>query len=156
MSMNEYCVARLSGEAGIDDSGIAAIAARARTEVGDALIGILMFGSIARGAATTHSDVDLLLVIDRSLAITRELYRRWDVVTLRLHDRLVDAHFAHLPDRRVAGGVWAEAAVDGVLLLDPTHRIHTALAAIRRDMADGLLQRHTVHGQAYWTTHTAA
>ena len=152
MSMNEYCVARLSSDS-IADDAVAEIAARARAEVGNALVGIVMFGSLARGTETTHSDVDLLLVIDRSMAITRELYRRWDAAPLRLQDRIADVHFVHLPDRGVAGGVWAEAAVEGLVLLDRGRLIHAALAAVRRELADGLLRRHTVHGQSYWTTH---
>lgn len=152
--MNEYCVAKLAGD-GVADGEVAAIAERARAEVGGALIGIVMFGSVARGAAAASSDVDLLLVIERTLAITRELYRRWDAASLKLRGRLVDAHFAHLPDRPVTGGVWAEAAVEGFVLQDGAYRIHAALASIRRDMADGLLRRHTVHGQTYWTVKPA-
>lgn len=153
--MNEYCLARLSREEGATDN-IAAAAERARAVVGNALIGVVMFGSLARGSASIRSDVDLLLVIERSVAITRELYRGWDVEPVRIADRVVDAHFVHLPNRRVAGGVWAEAAVDGIPKMDRDHRIHEALAAIRRDMADGVLRRHSVHGQSYWTTGTTA
>lgn len=150
VSMNEYCVRKLAADTLASDAGT--VIADARRVVGDALIGVVLFGSYARGSATRSSDVDVMLVVERSVVITRELYRRLDVAPRRLHDRAVDAHFSHLPDRRVGGGMWAEAAVDGIVLVDRDHRINATLAAIRRDLADGVLRRHTVHGQTYWTT----
>lgn len=152
VSMNEYCVKKLAAAAMEEDSFSRAIVGDARALVGDGFIGAILFGSFARGAATQHSDIDVMLVVDRSVAITRELYRAWDAAPRTPQDRPLDAHFVHLPSRRVAGGVWAEAAVDGIVLADRERRIHAALADVRRDLADGILRRHTVHGQAYWTT----
>ena len=115
-------------------------------------IGIILHGSSARGDARTTSDVDVLVVVERTLSLTRALYRAWDGVPIAWNGRAVDAHFVHLPDDpRHAGGVWCEAAVDGILLHDIGGRVDETLRAIRRAIADGHLVRRHAHGQPYWT-----
>jgi hypothetical protein len=47
----------------------------AKSQFGDAFLGLLLYGSRARGDAYESSDTDLLLVVDSSVPITRELYR---------------------------------------------------------------------------------
>lgn len=154
LSLNEYCVRKLGGP----DPGMLPHAdglhlrARAEAIVGPHLVGIIAHGSSARGEARTSSDVDVLVVVDRALPLTRALYRRWDEIPIAWQGRRVDVHFINLPpasDR--AGGVWAEAAVDGVLLHDTDGSVDTTLRGVRRAIADGRLVRKHAHGQPYWT-----
>jgi Nucleotidyltransferase domain/HicB family len=149
ISMNAYCIQRL---------GAPALTGEADELIGDAvaffrrdLLGVIEYGSLARGEATDASDADLLIVIDRHTSITRDLYRRWDSRVRTVGGRNADAHFAHLPNQPTTGGIWAEAAIEGRVLFEHDRQISHALADIRRDIADGRLLRRRVHGQTYWT-----
>jgi predicted nucleotidyltransferase len=153
LSLNEYCVRKLAGPESpiIRDSAALEVAARARVVAGVRLIGLIVHGSWARAETRAASDVDVLIVVEAELALTRALYREWDEVLLSWEGRAVDAHFLHLPanpDR--AGGVWCEAAIDGIVLSDHDGRIEETLRRIRRAVADGRLVRKHAHGQPYW------
>ena len=153
LSLNEYCVRRLAitGPAVSLDPGAAALVHRASTLTGPALIGVILYGSWARGEAAGTSDVDVLIVVDETVPLTRDLYRRWDEAPVRWHSRLIDPHFVRRPREPVAGGVWAEAALDGVVLFEREWQLSASLGIIRRDIAAGRLVRRFVHGQPYWT-----
>lgn len=154
LSLNEYCARRLRepGNAlGAADDGAAAVA-RAAALFGRDLIGVLAFGSWARGELANGSDVDLVIAVERRVELTREIYRRWDLEPLRWAGRPVDAHFVHLPEpQATVTGVWAEAAVDGVVLFELDFRLSARLVRIRRDIATGRIVRRAAHGQPYWT-----
>jgi hypothetical protein len=58
----------------------------------------------------------------------------------------------HLPE---AGerptGLWAEAAIDGLVLFERGTRVSGRLAELRRAVLAGRLVRRMVHGQPYWS-----
>jgi predicted nucleotidyltransferase len=154
LSLNEYCVRKLAGPESmvLADPTVLAIRARADAIAGARLLGIIVHGSWVRGEARATSDVDVLLVVSRAVALTRDLYRAWDEAPMAWGGRAVDAHFIHLPDETDrAGGVWCEAAVEGVLVHDRDGRVDQTLRRIRRLIADGRLVRKHAHGQPYWT-----
>jgi predicted nucleotidyltransferase len=154
VSLNEYCSRRLRvpGPAILVECGAAASVERPLAQFGSALAGVLVYGSYARGDATSASDVDLLVVVDPAIPLTRALYRDWDVEPVEWQGRHVDPHFIHLPDdRRTAPGAWCEAAIDGVVLYERDGAVTRHLAAIRGDIAAGRLVRRSAHGQPYWT-----
>jgi hypothetical protein len=154
LSLNEYCARRLGapGSALGAEADAAAAVARAATLVGRELVGVLAFGSWARGELAAASDVDLLVVAEPGVELTRELYRRWDAVPLRWGGHPVDPHFVHLPPPEVrVAGVWAEAAIDGVVLFERDFRLSFRLVRVRRDIAAGRIVRRMAHGQPYWT-----
>ena len=151
VSLNEYCVRRLAAEPGWADTDASALVRHATDVVGDALVGVILYGSWARGRATPTSDVDALIVVDRRVPLTRSLYRTWDERPVTWQDRRVDAHFVHPPEADVTGNVWPEAALDGIVLFERRLELSTALAVVRRDIASGRLVRRIVHGQPYWT-----
>lgn len=153
LSLNEYCARRLAaGGPGLvaDESAAAVVTAAARV-AGDALVGVLVHGSWVRGEASATSDVDVLVVVERRVRLTRALYRAWDEAPVTWHGRAVDAHFVHPPREQLEGGVWGEAAVDGVVLFERGWQLSFELARIRRAIAAGRLVRRFVHGQPYWT-----
>jgi HicB-like protein involved in pilus formation/nucleotidyltransferase-like protein len=155
LSLNEYCVRKLAGPepAGVGNPAVVAIRAHAEAVAAARLTGIIVHGSWARGESRASSDVDVLLVVRRDVALTRGLYRAWDAATIHWDERPVDAHFVHLPaDPDRAGGLWCEAAVDGLLLHDSDGSVDHALRAVRRAIADRRLVRRQAHGQPYWTT----
>lgn len=155
MSLNEYCVRRLAAfGVSIDDGDAVALVARAAVIAGDALAGVLLHGSWVRGYATPTSDVDVIVVVEPRVALNRALYRTWDEQPVTWREHPVDAHFVHPPGDDTLSGLWAEAAVDGLVLFDRGGQLSAALARVRRAIADGRLVRRVVHGQPYWTETT--
>ena len=154
VSLNAHCAQRLAAPGGVSPGfeGAADTVRRAGELMGESLIAVVLFGSWARGEPADTSDVDVLIVIDGDVPITRELYRRWDEAPVAWSGRTVDPHFVHLPaPRRTPSGLWAEVAIDGIVLHDPGRRLFPRLAAVRRALAEGRLRRQTVHGAGYWT-----
>jgi predicted nucleotidyltransferase len=153
VSLNDYCVRNLaspgSGLAAIEDA-VGALR-RAAELFGERLVGVVVLGARSPPQAAEGSDVDLLVVVDRSIPLTRELYRRWDRDPIRWEGRSVEPHFTHLPDeRKVVAGVWAEVALDGVVLFERSLAVSRRLSKIRRDIAEGRIVRKMAHGQPYW------
>jgi len=100
------------------------------------------------------SDVDLLIVLEEGVPIRRSLYREWDAMDadpLRWNSHRVEPHFVRLPGREAEPtGLWAEAAVDGVVLFERALRVSQRLVEIRREIAAGRLVRRRCHGHPYW------
>lgn len=153
MSLNEYCVTKLAVPLSVAGSGesIARAVTRAAALFADDLIGVVLFGSWVRGEATEESDVDLLVVVEDDVRLTRSLYRRWDREPVLWEGRPVEPHFVHLPGpEHELIGTWAEVAVDGLVLFERGLEISARLRSIRKKIADGKLVRKTIHGQPYW------
>jgi predicted nucleotidyltransferase len=153
LSLNEFCCRKLAapGSAAVAPGGTAEAIAWADRLFGDRLLAVLAYGSWARSQARPDSDVDLLVVLDQRSPITRDLYRRWDERRLEVEGHEVEPHFVHLPAMKKTGsGLWAEVALDGILLFERGHDVSRYLARVRRDVIEGRLVRRTVHGQPYW------
>jgi len=154
VSLNEYCrtaIEYYTDRSAADrdpDSFAGRSAAAARDVVGGDLVGVVLFGSQARGEGRESSDTDLLIVVSTEHELGRELYRRWDDVE---PDRRVSPHFVHLPQTLSgAGSIWYEVALDGIVLHEEDHLISAFLQSVRRAIADGRLRRRYAHGHAYW------
>jgi hypothetical protein len=159
LSLNDYCARKLGLAAGClaGPGESAAIVARAAELFSRDLIGVVAFGSWARGEATERSDVDALVVLAERVALARKLYRDWDEEPMLCDGHPVEPHFVHLPGaEETVAGLWAEVAIDGIVLLDPALVVSRRLAAIRRDIATGRIVRRTAHGQPYWVTEGVA
>jgi len=155
VSLNDYCARKLAlpvGSLAANDPAGAAVA-RAAGLFGERLLGVVAYGSWARGEAGVSSDVDLLVVLEEGVPLTRALYREWDAAPLEWAGLPVGAHFVHLPPpAQTVAGLWGEVALDGIVLFERGLRVSTRVAAIRRDIAAGRIKRREAHGQAYWTT----
>lgn len=153
VSLNEYCSRRLAAPSGGAEAvgAAAGVVRRAAALLGEELVGLVAYGSYARGEAEDTSDVDVLIVVERSVRLTRELYRRWDEAPLDWEGRRVDPHFAHPPkDSGLPSGLWAEIAIEGIVLFERGLALSRALVRIRRDILAGRIARRVVHGQPYW------
>jgi predicted nucleotidyltransferase len=153
MSLNDYCARKLALPLGNLTAlgGASRAVERAARLFGDRLIGIAAFGSWARGEAVKGSDVDILVVLDPGMTLNRELYRRWDEAPVVWGQRVVEPHFVHLPPRReTVAGIWAEVALDGIVLFETGLRLSTRLVLVRQDIVSGRIVRHLAHGQPYW------
>lgn len=153
LSLNAYCVRQLAaagfGVAGDED--VKSLVTRARTVAGDALVAVVLHGSWVRGEAALASDVDALIVVESRLALSRALYRAWDDEPIAWRGRRVDPHFVHPAAEGRFSGLWAEMALDGLVLFERDWKLSAHLTRIRRAMAAGRLVRRVVHGQPYWT-----
>lgn len=150
LSLNEYCVRKLTVPGNVDGPASAVIE-RAASAAGASLVAVVVFGSWARGRLAASSDVDLLIVVDRDVTIARRLYRDWDRAPLDWEGHPAEPHFVHLPEPGTSpGSLWAEVAVDGIVLFERDFVVSRALAEIRQRIASGRLVRRTIHGQAYW------
>ncbi|MGH7894775.1 MAG: toxin-antitoxin system HicB family antitoxin [Candidatus Binatia bacterium] len=153
LSLNDFCTRKLAVPLGDPTalSGASAVVERAMAVFGDGLIGMVAYGSWARGEAAAGSDLDVLVVVEASIGITRDLYRRWDEQPVTWNGRAVEPHLVHLPaPDATPSGLWAEVATDGVVLFERTLRISRHLARVRRAIFDGRIVRRIVHGQPYW------
>lgn len=150
VSLNDYC-ARMLALPGVPLGPPADVVIRAASMIGEELQGVVAFGSWARNELAAESDVDVLIVVGADTPVTRELYRRWDAEPIHWSSRPVEAHFLQLPDSdERAGGVWAEAAVEGIVLFDRDFAVSRRLVEIRRRIVDGEIVRRRAHGQPYW------
>jgi predicted nucleotidyltransferase len=153
LSLNDFCARKLAAPTGgAATIGAAEVVARAALVAGDALVAVIAFGSWARHDRHDTSDVDVLVVVDRGVRLSRSLYRAWDTSPLAWDSRPVEPHFVHPPaPDRAATGFWAEIALDGVVLFERDLVMSRRLVAVRRAIVEGRLVRRIVHGQPYWT-----
>lgn len=129
------------------------------SSLGAQLEAIVLFGSQARGEATTGSDTDLLFCVSSSVQLTRELYAEWDRLAERHPDALSrdwSPHFCRLPaSPEDAGSLWFEAAIDGIVLWDRSLAVSRFLASLRRYLLAGGRTRRTAYGVPYWVVSDA-
>ena len=153
LSLNAYCVRRLAaaGCGVVRDPDVTSLLSRARAVAGDALSALVLHGSWVRGEATPLSDVDALIVVEESVALSRALYRAWDARPVTWRGRRVDPHFVHMAADGTFSGLWTEAALDGLVLFEREWKLSAYLAEVRHAIAAGRLVRRVVHGQPYWT-----
>jgi hypothetical protein len=150
-SLNDYCARKLAYASVVPEGPAVEAVTRAARVVGDGLLGVVAYGSWARREMLEWSDVDLLIVLERDRKIERALYRSWDDAPLHWNGCLVEPHFVHLPESgSPLTGLWAEVAVDGVVLFERDMRLSRRLAEFRRELASGRLHRRRSHGQSYW------
>lgn len=154
LSLNDYCARKLTlpvDAAALADDG-PAVVRRAVGLYGSCLAGVVVFGSWARGEAADSSDVDLLVVLDRRLPLTRSLYAAWDAESATWDGRTVEVHLAHLPERGEApSSIWAEVALDGLVVYERGRALSARLGDVRREIAAGRFVRRVAQGQPYWT-----
>jgi predicted nucleotidyltransferase len=151
VSLNAYCVALL--EAG--PAGTLSAPIRECVEgFGEAVDGVVLFGSVARGSATDASDADLLIVLRPGTAVTRDLYTRWDELDssrAELEGHPVNPHFSVRPAvGATVGGLWYEVARDGIVLWERGTVVRATLARLRRQILDGEVEERRRGGQSYW------
>ncbi len=152
VSLNDYCIQKLTAPSGslFGDVGSRAVSFSAAL-LGDSLVGVLAFGSWARAELMRESDIDLLIVADERVRITRNLYRRWDSSPIHWNGHPLEPHFVHLPaPDQPATSLWAEVAIDGVVLFSRGLELTVWLGRIRKDIASGHIVRRVVNGQPYW------
>lgn len=152
VSLNRYCASRLASPEASRDPAAVAVVQRAGSILGESLMGVVAFGSWARGEEQANSDLDVLLVVGEEVPIARGLYRSWDdgpVLAWDGHE--VTPHFVHLSSgSEGVSGLWAEVALDGLVLLERELAVSRYLADVRRRILRGELSFRVAGGQSYW------
>lgn len=146
-SLNQYITQQL-----LQQTSQSTIISQTLTKVfGDALLGVIVFGSSVRGEARQNSDIDLLIVLDSERAITRELYSLWDAKIEGKLGSVYSPQFSHLPkDFMNPSSLWLEIALEGEVLLDNSGRLRGTLTSVRDRIASGQFLRKYSHGHPYW------
>lgn len=152
ISLNRYCARELGSPGSELPPPAANVIGRAHSILGEALLGIVVFGSWARGEPSWESDLDILLIADVRIPISRGLYRQWDGgPTLEWDGHAVEPHFVHLPgEDETPSGLWAEVAMDGLVLFERRLEVSRTLAGVRRRILEERVSHRVVHGNPYW------
>lgn len=146
-SLNSLCVRKISGGTTIETSPWQNIVERIKAEFQP--VGIVLFGSVARGEQNSKSDIDLLIVLAGGDSVSRESYKRWD--RLAQVSEKFSPQFVHLPKANEAvGSIWLENAIEGEILYDQADTLKKTFLEIRRKIALGFYVRKQSHGQFYW------
>jgi predicted nucleotidyltransferase len=137
------------------------VVAEYRTALGDDLVAVAVFGSVARGTAGPASDLDLYVVTrpQEPLALDSRLSERWRVCETPEYLRL--AGEGYRPDPRpvfhtveqLKSHPWIllDIADHGVVLYDPERVLETELEAVRaRLRALGSKRIERPDGTWYW------
>jgi predicted nucleotidyltransferase len=160
-SLNEHCARRLGAGSpamrfasfGLDDAVVGALVNAFEPPP----LGVVLFGSVARGEHTESSDMDLLVVLADGVRPTRALYRdlerEVDLAGLRPAPSL---HLVSLPPRADDGGsLWCEVALDGVVLWEQGTQISSRLREVRQHISEGRRVRRHAYGRPYWVRREA-
>ena len=152
VSLNRYCARKLAAPTESTDPAATAVVGRAASVLGDSLLGVVAFGSWARGEEAANSDLDVLLVVGEEVSIARGLYRSWDDGSALAWDgHEVTPHFVHLPSgSEGVSGLWAEVALDGLVLFERELTVSRYLAHVRRRVLRGELSYRVAGGHTYW------
>ena len=151
-SLNDFCARKLASPSGPMDRAVGAVVDRAGSILGESLMGVVAFGSWARGEEAASSDLDVLVVVGEGVPIARGLYRSWDDgPALQWDGHEVTPHFVHLlsGSERISG-LWAEVALDGLVLFERELSVSRYLADVRRRILHGELSYRVAGGQPYW------
>jgi len=161
MSLNAYCTRLLEAHAGpasfARSTPVTEQPAWLRSLdkiLNGSIVGVVLFGSVARGEERVGSDIDMLIVLQPDTVLSRQLYDRWDQLGA---GPSLSPHFVHLPSQvEDVGSLWLEAAIDGIVLLDQDLRIAKVLGKVRREIARGRFERGMAHGHPYWKRNEGA
>ncbi|MCP5464939.1 MAG: nucleotidyltransferase domain-containing protein [Deltaproteobacteria bacterium] len=155
VSLNAYCASQLESclqEAqGFSVSRKLKVIENLLKIFGSDLLGVVLFGSAARGEMRSSSDIDLLVILSDECAITRELYLKWDDDGDDFETPIINPHFVHLPNPLTqAGSLWLEASNEGIELLIIDSCVSDTLHQIKLFQENGVVERKITHGHPYW------
>jgi predicted nucleotidyltransferase len=136
------------------------VVAEYRAAIGDDLVAIALFGSVARGQARSDSDFDLYVVTRRSCLGDSRLHGTWTRIDASPeYGALARAGFRPTPSPvpHTVGDLvrhpWIllDIAHHGVILYDPKSVLEQELRAVRRRMTElGSTRVELPDGSWYW------
>jgi hypothetical protein len=154
VSMNEFCKNLLGKDSPSANQKFDGLGKFLKTKMKVELIGVVLFGSTARGTATANSDTDLLIILESDDIISRDLYDCWDDYIAENNEldlKQYSPHFCPLPTVALrTEGIWLETSLDGIVLWEQNFRVSRFLGTIRKAIAEHKLVRKISHGHPYW------
>ena len=136
------------------------VVAEYRGALGDDLVAIALFGSVARGQARPDSDLDLYVVTRRPILGDPRLRAMWSrIETGPEYQALVAAGYRPTPsavphtvdELRRHSWILLDITHHGIVLYDPMSVLERELNAVRRRMAElGSRRVELADGSWYW------
>ena len=115
------------------------------------ICGVVLFGSQVTGEAFDTSDVDLLVVLESSQKLNRDLYTQWDAQIDDNKKPVINPHFVLLPsDVSSCGSLWLEVSQKHKVLWEKNGKVSQVLEKISDMIFEGKVERKLTHGQPYW------
>jgi predicted nucleotidyltransferase len=159
ISINALCVSLLKVDAQAASKALDPVLSLILNAFAGSVIGVILYGSVARGTQTSSSDIDLLIVLKESTAIDSKLYKKWDAATEEhFKDQKtvsltseVSPSFVHLPkEPELSSGLWLEVALEGKILWEQDRQIQDTLHKLRQLIAEGKFLKSYTYGVPYW------
>ena len=137
------------------------LVAMLRKEMGDRLVGVALYGSVARGEARSDSDIDVLVVHGGSRseafaavgAAERSLRHAPERAALRSRGVPTEFASAVFSEKHFADTPWLllDISHHGIILFDREHAVHRKLTALRKRLEElGSRRVETPDGSWYW------
>ncbi len=151
VSLNELCTQRLYSPSVIENlpSEIQQALYLLARQYQNKIQAVLVFGSWATDKLHDSSDIDLLVVMADDQKIARSTYDLWEK---HCDPRsAVEPSFVSLPKNSAKiTSLWAELALSGLVIFDPTLNVQRYLNHVRQKISAGNIIRKKTHGQYYW------
>lgn len=167
-SLNQFCISFLEGAAlpnvasleklqisGDFSSKIMRFVTDAISPVfTEQIVGVVLFGSAARGTMQESSDIDLLIVLRSGVVIERDLYDRIPFHSITGHS--VSPALVALPHstEEALRSLWLEVAIDGCIIFDTDFQLSRLLMSVRSEIVSGTVKRQVAYGVPYWVRST--
>lgn len=114
------------------------------------LLGLLVFGSHVNQQDFHSSDIDLLVLLDSKIKLSRTLYQIWDDSCDDNLKPVMNPHFVHPPQNQPYGSLWLEAVKKHRVLFDKKSMLQNILDQIHSYVMMGQVSQKISHGQPYW------
>lgn len=157
LSLNQTCLELINKGLSIKSEGdelqapLDKIVEVLKANFGDKLCGVVLFGSYANMTATAASDVDLLIVLDKTIPLVRSLYKWWDSGVTWQDNVQINPHFVHYPeDTTAVTGLWFEVAQSGKVLYQKAMMLDGIFSQLNNYIGEGRIRRHISNGHPYW------
>lgn len=157
ISLNQACVNLLKiGLAGKEKGALFAkslekVILKLKERFDGGLCGIVLFGSYATGDASSESDVDLMIIMERDVPIERGLYRWWDENIVWEERAALSPHFVGMiDDADGAGGLWLEVATSGKIIYQRDSVLNDLFYSVEKLISDGRVRKYISNGHSYW------
>lgn len=154
VSLNAVCISILSGEkteGSIISKAFREVFSGIKKRFGGHLLGVAAFGSQVSGEATEASDIDFLIILDKTVEITRSLYSWWDEDIKFSGEAALNPHFAGFPDNlEEVGGIWLEVALHHVILYQHGKKVERLFRNLSDLIDKGAARRLVSNGHPYW------